>query len=131
MSNQILPVIWLLQVSGEEHIYFRPIIWAIDEYSISCNICISDTICLGGFPNALETRLVSRFSRDASRFVRESLKHLVWNILYMYYSQEASVHIKDGAAILTCKHQQKVRSNVHCEILGVSIDCSIHVEQTY
>ena len=35
----------------------------------------------------------SRFSRDASRFARESLKYLVWNILYMYYSQEASVHI--------------------------------------
>ena len=73
----------------------------------------------------------SCFSRDASRFARESLKHLVWNIFYMYYSQEASVHIKDGATILTCKHQQKVRSNVHCEILCVSIDCSIHVEQTY
>jgi len=28
----------------------------------------------------------SRFSRDGSRFARESLKHLVWNILYMYYS---------------------------------------------
>ena len=72
----------------------------------------------------------SRFSRDASRFARESLKHLVWNILYMYYSQEASVQIKDGATILTCKHQ-KVRSNVHCEILCVSIDCSIHIERSY
>ena len=29
----------------------------------------------------------SRFSRDESRFSRESLKHLVWNILYMYYSR--------------------------------------------
>ena len=73
----------------------------------------------------------SRFSREASRFSRESLKHLVWNILYMYYSQEASAHIKDGATILTFKHQQKVRWNVHCKIRCVLIDCSIHVEQIY
>ena len=73
----------------------------------------------------------SRFSREASRFARESLKHLVWNILYMYYSQEASAHIKDGATILTFKHQQKVRWNVHCKIRCVLIDCSIHVEQIY
>ena len=53
LTNHILAVIWLLQVSGEEHIYFRPIIWGNDEYSISCNICISDTICLGGFPNGI------------------------------------------------------------------------------
>ena len=26
----------------------------------------------------------SHFSREASRFSQESLKHLVWNILYMY-----------------------------------------------
>ena len=58
----------------------------------------------------------SRFLRDASRFARESLKRLVWNIFYMYYSQEASEHIKDVATILTCKHQQKVRSTVHCSI---------------
>ena len=61
------------------------------------------------------SRDVSRFSRDVSRFSQESLKHLVWNILHMYYLQEASVHIKDGATILTCiKYQQKVRSNVRC-----------------
>ena len=33
------------------------------------------------------SRDASRFSQDESRFSRESLKHLVWNILYMYYSQ--------------------------------------------
>ena len=33
-----------------------------------------------------------RFSRDASHFSRESLQHLVWNILYMYYSQ----NVKNG-----------------------------------
>ena len=41
------------------------------------------------------------------------------------------MHIKDAATILTCKCQQKVRSSVHCKILYASIDCSIHVEQTY
>ena len=33
-----------------------------------------------------------RFSRGASRFSRESLKHLVWNIINMYYSQ----NVKNG-----------------------------------
>ena len=33
-----------------------------------------------------------RFSRDVSGFSRESLRHLVWNILYMYYLQ----NVKNG-----------------------------------
>ena len=78
------------------------------------------------------SRRVSFLSRRVSFLSRRVSFRLriteAFSLEYIIHVLLTSVHIKDGATILTCKHQQKVRSNVHCEILCVSIDCSIHVE---